>query len=480
MKFYTAIAALAAAGSAKEIPRDAARHAELYESGVMHEKIMAAKAAQLSHDEQMGVMNAAEGPLYPELPFAQCKDGYATPFRGNTNIRFKCNNMNMHHFLSHTDLGSVSGLGSSSWGWVSDDGREFAIIAQGDGAAFAEITTAGQLRYLGRLPQTTGVNPSRWRELRTLNNYLVVGSEEPGHGVQFFDLKKLLDIDYKKGTKTFSPDTDLTDWWNDLPLGRVHNVLTNPETNFAYVVGAQPRNDTCRSGIHMLDMSDPSNVKSPGCASKDGYVHDAQCLIYRGPHTKYLGREICYGYNEDALTIYDLTDKAFPEIISITSYEGASYTHQGWVLNTDYQEYLIMDDELDEQEKRGPAANGRPTTFIWDIRNLERPKQTGYYQGPRTVIDHNQYVYGKYAYQSNYGAGVSVLDISSIPSDPTGRGVREVAMFDVYPEDDNMEGGGSVAFVGTWSSYAGFPSGFILINTIERGAWIVKVQKELA
>lgn len=47
----------------------------------------------------------------------------------------------MHHFLSHTDLGSkVVGQGSSSWGWVSDDGREFAIIGQGDGAAFAEVS----------------------------------------------------------------------------------------------------------------------------------------------------------------------------------------------------------------------------------------------------------------------------------------------------------------------------------------------------
>jgi hypothetical protein len=48
--------------------------------------------------------------------------------------------INLHHFLSHTDLGSETGLGSSSWGWVSDDGREFAIIAQADGAAFAEVS----------------------------------------------------------------------------------------------------------------------------------------------------------------------------------------------------------------------------------------------------------------------------------------------------------------------------------------------------
>lgn len=130
----------------------------------------------------------------------------------------------------------------------------------------------------------------------------------------------------------------------------------------------------------------------------------------------------------------DVTDKKFPEVISITSYEGATYTHQGWVLNTEWQEYLVLDDELDEQQARGPAADGYPVTFIWDIKNLEKPKQTGYYKGPRITIDHNQYVIGNYSYQSNYGAGISILDISSIPSDPTGKGVKEVGWFDIYPE----------------------------------------------
>jgi hypothetical protein len=158
MKYSLALAAFAAAAVAKEMPRDAERHAELYESGVMHERIMAAKSEQLSHDQQMGVMSSMAGPVYPELPFAQCKNGTAVPFRGNTAISFRCNNVcifsnyhlarytnaicqaNLHHFLSHTDLGSKTGLGSSSWGWVSDDGREFAIIAQADGAAFAQVS----------------------------------------------------------------------------------------------------------------------------------------------------------------------------------------------------------------------------------------------------------------------------------------------------------------------------------------------------
>lgn len=165
--------------------------------------------------------------------------------------------------------------------------------------------------------------------------------------------------------------------------------------------------------------------------------------------------------------------------MSITSYEGATYTHQGWVLDTENQEWLISDDEYDEVEARGPASNGRPVTFIWDIRDLEHPKQTGYYQGPRKTIDHNQYIFGKYSYQSMYTSGLSVLDISSIPYDPTGRSVREVAWFDTYPEDDNLEDGGSLKFSGSWSNYGGFPSGFILINTMDRGAFVVKAQKPL-
>src|SRR6185437_6336930 len=51
----------------------------------------------------------------------------------------------------------------------------------------------------------------------------------------------------------------------------------------------------------------------------------------------------------------------------------------------------------------------------------------------------------------------------------------EAAFFDIYPEDDAMAGGGLVDFVGSWSSYAYFKSGYIFINTIERGAWVVKL-----
>lgn len=204
----------------------------------------------------------------------------------------------------------------------------------------------------------------------------------------------------------------------------------------------------------------------------------AQCVIYRGPDKKYFGRDICYGYNEDTLTIYDVENKKSPTIISRTSYEGATFTHQGWVNDLQWQEWLFMDDEYDEDELAGPAADGYPVTYIWDIRSLENPKQTGLFKATNRGIDHNLYVKGDLIFQSNYGAGVRVYDISSVPEDPSGDSVCEIAFFDIYPEDDDLPGGGIIAFSGSWSNYAMFKSGFIFVNTIERGGYLVKMTKQ--
>lgn len=147
---------------------------------------------------------------------------------------------------------------------------------------------------------------------------------------------------------------------------------------------------------------------------------------------------------------------------------------KGWVLDTKWQQFLIMDDEYDEVDAVGPAAEGFPVSYIWDISSLASPKQTGYYKGLRRGIDHNQFVKDGFSYQSNYALGISVLDLRSVPSDPTGKGIKEVAYFDTHPEDDNVPGGGNITFTGTWSHYPFLPSGFIVINTMDRGAFVVK------
>jgi len=90
--------------------------------------------------------------------------------------------MDLYDFVSHVDMGAPEGQGSSSWGWAAPDGREFGIVGQFSGAAFVEILSDGQIQYLGRLPaQSVG---SRWREIRVLNDWVIIGSEAVGHNVQ--------------------------------------------------------------------------------------------------------------------------------------------------------------------------------------------------------------------------------------------------------------------------------------------------------
>lgn len=473
---------LAALGSALAGLSNAAAlgTAEEYADGTVHARIMAMKMAQWDAELASGAMDSSK---YPELDYTACENGFAAAIPGDFNNTFKCNNIDLYHFLPHAALGSSQGQGSSSWGWTSADGREFVAIGQFDGTAFAEISSEGKLIYLGRLPPYDPIG-SRWREIRVVRDLAVIGSEAINSGVQFFDMKKLLDLD-PKNPKNFT-QADLTGHWNGLPVGRTHNIVVNEELNYAIACGSVGGNETirvrgdlpCRGGLIYIDLTDPSKPTSPGCAAGDGYVHDAQCLVYRGPDERYYGRDICYGYNEDTLTIYDVTNKVgnTTTIISRTSYPGAEYVHQGVVNNETWQEYIFLDDEFDERDaKVGPMTQGLPTTHIFDIRDLENPYYSGYYEGKRRSIDHNQYVIDGYSYQSNYGNGLNVLDISSITEDPTGGSICEAGFFDIYPEDDELEGGGTVAFLGSWSSYAYFKSGYIMVHTIERGTFVVKM-----
>ncbi|KXH50240.1 hypothetical protein CNYM01_08921 [Colletotrichum nymphaeae SA-01] len=451
-----------------------------YASGAVHHRIMGIKMAQWEEEAAAGLMDSAK---YPELSYTPCVDGFAAAIPGDFNNTFRCRNIDLYHFLSHEQLGSWGGRGSSSWGWTSADGREFVAIGQYDGTAFAEISKEGKLVYLGRLPQYDSIG-SNWREIRIVGDIAVIGSEAIKHGVQFFDMKKILDLD-PANPKNFT-QAELTGHWDELPVGRTHNIVVNQELNYAIACGSVGGNATirvrdnlpCRGGLIFLNISDPTNVTSPGCAAGDGYVHDAECLVYRGPDTRYYGRDVCYGYNEDTLTIYDVTDKTgnVTNIISISDYPGAQYVHQGVVNNETWQEYIFLDDEFDERDaKVGPMTQGLPTTHIFDIRDLEKPVYTGHYAGKTRSIDHNQYIVGGYLYQSNYGNGLNVIDVSSVTKDPTGASICEAGFFDIYPEDDEEVGGGKVQFAGSWSSYANFKSGFIFVHTIERGSFVVKM-----
>ena len=71
----------------------------------------------------------------------------------------------------------------------------------------------------------------------------------------------------------------------DLPIGRSHNVVVNEERNYAVAVGAAPRTDACASGLIFINMDDPANPYSPGCAPQDG---ESTSRILEGAIADYL------------------------------------------------------------------------------------------------------------------------------------------------------------------------------------------------
>ncbi|KAF7299500.1 MYND-type domain-containing protein [Mycena indigotica] len=451
-------------------------HASDYTSGKVHMSLMNAMTAVVESIRQdivhsTGIFDPMLG-LSAIKEFTPCVDGYAGSQKNNT---YMCKNADLHSFTPHRELGSTAQVGNDIWGWAYTDEegktREFGLVGQMDGTAFVEVLPTGQIAYLGRLPTQT--ENSGWRDIKTIGHYAYIGSEADGHGIQVFDLDKLLDPVLLQEPKEFSIETDLTAHYDGLPQGSSHNVVAHADKNLIVAVGAKPRLHDCGAGLIFVDVSDPSKPTTIGCAGEDGYVHDAQCLTYYGPDRNYNGSDICYSFNEDTFTIYDITDVSRPVIISATFYHGVAYAHQGWVFDEKDQSYLFLNDEMDEMFTRGWATDQKTTTYIWDIKDLSAPKLAGHYKSPVRAIDHNLYVHKGLIYESNYKSGLRVVDASMIAEDASGKSFFETAFFDVHPEDDAI--GGEAVFGGAWSAYPYFESGHIIVNTLERGLFVVKL-----
>jgi choice-of-anchor B domain-containing protein len=377
---------------------------------------------------------------------------------------YACKNIDLMDQVGLAQLGLS--FVNDIWGW--DDPktkRSYSLVGGTEGTVFVDITDPKRAKVLGILPAHT-LDPDFpwWRDLKVYKNHVYVVSEQTGHGLQVFDLTQLRSD--PPGYTTYAETAHYAGFsWS-------HNININEQTGFAYPVGSS----TCEGGLHMVDITTPASPTFAGCFAEHGYIHDTQCVIYRGPDADWQGREVCFNSNAEvhhnpppgsdpitnALSIVDVTDKANPVVISRTEYAGDGYSHQGWL--TPNQQYFLHGDELDELEH---GVN--TTTRIWDVRNLDAPVMTLAWENPKTpAIDHNMYTEGKYVYQSNYSAGLRVLDITKV-SAPA---LREVAFFDVSPEDDDPH-----FDRGTWSNYPYHRQPHIVtVSSMDRGLFVLKTR----
>lgn len=382
-----------------------------------------------------------EGPHGPAIlgEEVHCTDGAVGPF--------PCRDVTLLSYLPHGALGIMPGIRlNDMWGWTDPaTGREYVLVGRADGVTFVDLGDPLHPRVLGELP--TASVQSTWRDIKVHEDHaLVVSDANPGHGMQIFDLRLL---------RSVSSFTRFSTHARYEEFGDAHNLAVNEATGFAYAVGGE----TCGGGFHMIDISNLRDPAFAGCYRapgtgrfSDGYTHDLQCIVYDGPDQDYAGREICIAANETHLVVADVTDKADPATISIATYPGAAYVHQGWL--TEDRRYFLQNDELDE----GPTR-----TMIWDVTDLDDPIKIAEHVGASDATDHNLFVRGDLAYLSNYTAGLHILDISD-PLAPA-----EVAFLDTVPGNDDP------GFLGSWANYPYFESGIIVTSSAEEGLFVLKL-----
>lgn len=381
--------------------------------------------------------------------FAGATTRHTTPCIDGVAEGYPCNKVDLIGHLGLVELGTTAGgSGSDMWGWTDPDtGKEYALVGLNNGTAFIDLSDPDHLLRVGNL--ATHSSNSTWRDIKTYGYYAFIVSEAADHGMQVFDLRRLRNV--ATPPATFTEDA----WYGN--FGRAHNIVINEQSGFAYAVGSRQGSQQCGAGLHMIDIRNPLLPVFAGCFGADGYTHDAQCIVYDGPDTAHVGREICFAANEDTLTIVDVENKSAPVMLSRTGYAGSSYTHQGWL--TADRRYFLLNDELDEQDF------GHTTrTYVWNVQDLDAPQLAFAYTGPVPAIDHNLYVHQGYAYESNYRSGLRIIDLSNIDSGS----LAEAAYFDTYPASDDANYGG------TWSNYPYYASGLVGISDMNRGFFVVE------
>lgn len=413
--------------------------------------VIYSRAAQnAAWEERRVVINDVKGfdsIVGGEVP---CEDGEAAGWQ--------CQDVDLAAFLPTSQLGGARGTSTNDiWGWTDPDtDREYALVGRSDGTAFVDVTNPYNPEYLGNLPMTEGSRANVWRDIKVYKDHAFIVADGAGeHGMQVFDLAQLRTVTKPPAMFEATAHYD--------QIHSAHNIVINEETGFAYSVGSSGGGETCGGGLHMIDIRQPTSPKFAGCFAdpttgrrKTGYSHDAQCVIYHGPDAAHQGKEICFGLNETALSIADVTNKEQPAPLSMATYPKVAYAHQGWL--TEDHRYFYMNDEGDEPQ--GLVEGTR--TLIWDLTDLDDPVLIKEYIAETTTTDHNLYIQGNLMYQSNYGSGLRILDISD-PENPV-----EVGFFDTTPYE---------ASGGSWSNYPYFKSGVIVVTSIGEGLFVLKKQQ---
>ena len=312
------------------------------------------------------------------------------------------------------------------WGYVDNEGNEYALVGLVNGTSFVDVTNPGIPIEKAYIPGPT----STWRDLKTWGDfaYIVHDSYSSGESqaLLIVNLKNIATGDITYDSFTFNNQ-----------LTNAHNIYID-ENGCIYLFGG----NYATGGALMFDVSeDPMNPMYLG-VFEDYYLHDG---MVRGDT---LWGSAIY---EGVVAAIDVSDKSAPVILGSTFTPG-TFTHNSWI--SDDGNYVFTTDEV--------TSGYIAAVDVSDVNNMSVIDQIQSWSPQGNVIPHNTHVKDDYLVTSYYCDGVTVVDAS----DPYN--LQEVAYYDT---SDSIGG----TFSGAWGAYPWLPSGHILVTDRQEGLHILSV-----
>jgi choice-of-anchor B domain-containing protein len=337
-------------------------------------------------------------------------------------------NLNIPHGVS----GNVNHF-SSCWGWVSPDGREYALLGTCNGTSIIDLNS-DSLREIQFIP---GVFASYClREMKTYKQYAYIVTEGGG-GTQIVDLSGLPD------TAILVKNFIYRDSSNSTTKHTTYSHTVTISDGYLYLNGSRGWKPTGGAVIFSL-RNDPTNPEFISALS-DHYFHDT----YVRNDTMYASSTTSGGGG--GLFIVDVRDKSSPDTLGKISYTGSG-THNSW-LSLDGK-YVFTADEI---------GTTQHNMKVWDISNFSAYQQVTSWHGEPTSIVHNVHGRGNYIYVAHYKAGMYVVDVHN-PTNPVTEG-----FYDSYnPVTDEI----ASPFAGCWGVYPYFPSGRWIGSDMQTGLYL--------
>lgn len=298
--------------------------------------------------------------------------------------------------------------GSDVWGYVANDGSEYAIMGDIEGVSIVAVPS---MKVVARIPGPTKDAVWYWRDIKTYGGFAYVVTEARGQneGLQIIDLRSLPDHAEEVAVMRGTGDQ----------LVSSHNLSIDLATGHAYVLNSNG------SAIKILDLENPiAPVEVGEVAVTD--VHD----IFARRDTLYIAEG-----RTPSFAIYNTSDKANPQLMSRVAVPQAGYVHNIWP--TDDGRHVVTTEETAQK-----------TVKVWDISDVQNTTLVGEWLGANRLA-HNALVRGNYAFISHYNAGIYVLDIED-PANP-----REVAHHDTYAKNDD------IGMDGNWGATLPSPGGYV-------------------